>query len=322
MKFKLIALAVIAASFGANATGSSNTQKQIDDLRDGLHQVHMNTLGKYSESFGLEDRANIGKLQADKLDKSAFTADQQRQDKALAATVTAQAARDSGQDQHINAVQDAAQSANVKADGLAVRADGIEQRAAVTDDRSIHNAVRLDGVETVNTQQSEAISQEARTRASQVVQLSAGIIQAQSTGDYAASRADQAFSNAAANSQSIRRTNERVAEHSAQLANHEQRITGLEQKTNRDFANMDKRLNNVRDGANAGVASVAAMASIPQVTEYQTFALGAGVGSRHDQQALAVGFSARAASNVVVKASVSTDTTDSITWGAGASIGW
>lgn len=351
MKFKLIALAVIAASFGANATGNSNnTQKQIDDLRDGLHQVHMNTLTKYSESWGLEDRANIGKLQADKLDKSVFTADQQRQDKALSATVTAQAGRDAGQDQHINAVQDAAQSANVKADGLAVRADGIEQRAQVTDDRSIsnavrldgaegairetndqlvitdkrsqNNAVRLDGVETVNTQQSEAINQETRTRASQVVQLSAGISQAQATGDYAASRADQAFSNAAANSQSIRRTNERVAEHSAQLANHEQRITGLEQQTNRSFANMDKRLDNVRDGANAGVASVAAMASIPQVTEYQTFALGAGVGSRHDQQALAVGFSARAASNVVVKASVSTDTTDSITWGAGASIGW
>lgn len=47
----------------------------------------------------------------------------------------------------VNAVQNAAQIANEKADAGAVRADGIEQRAAVTDDRSIHNAVRLDSAE-------------------------------------------------------------------------------------------------------------------------------------------------------------------------------
>lgn len=323
MKFKLIALAVIAASFGANATGNSNnTQKQIDDLRDGLHQVHMNTLTKYSESWGLEDRANIAGLQESKVDKSAFAADQQRQDKALASTVTAQAGRDAGQDQHINAVQDAAQAANVKADGLAVRADGIEQRAKVTDDRSISNAVRLDGVETVNTQQSEAISQEARTRASQVVQLSAGISQAHATGDYASSRADQAFSNAAANSQSIRRTNERVAEHSAQLANHEQRIIGLEQKTNRDFANMGKRIDKVQDKANAGASAAFASAGIPQVTDGQRFAMGAGVGGYEGESALAVGFSTRISHAVVLKASVASDSQSGFGYNAGVSVGW
>lgn len=308
-----------------------------------------------STVYGLIPQVNnnakgIADLQASKVDKSVFTADQQRQDKALTSTVTAQAGRDAGQDQHINAVQDAAQSANVKADGLAVRADGIEQRATVTDDRSIsnavrldgaegairetndqlvitdkrsqNNAVRLDGVETVNTQQSEAISQEARTRASQVVQLSAGISQAQATGDYAASRADQAFSNAAANSQSIRRTNERVAEHSAQLANHEQRITGLEQKTNRDFATMGKRIDKVQDKANAGVSAAFASAGIPQVTDGQRFAMGAGVGGYEGESALAVGFSTRISHAVVLKASVASDSQSGFGYNAGVSVGW
>lgn len=48
---------------------------------------------------------------------------------------------------HIEAVQTAAQIANEKADAGAVRADRIEGSLANTDNRSIHNAVRLDGVE-------------------------------------------------------------------------------------------------------------------------------------------------------------------------------
>lgn len=357
----VIAVVVALSSASAFATdcgcnGSSYDKKQdvkIGALQDrdaqlaaDIHQVHINTLGKYSESWGLEDRANIGKLQADKLDKSVFTADQQRQDKALAATVTAQAGRDAGQDQHINAVQDAAQSANVKADGLAVRADGIEQRAQVTDDRSIsnavrldgaegairetnaqvavtdsrsiNNAVRLDGVESVNGQQEKMLG----NHETRITQNSSDIVQLYSNGEYAQSRIDAANANIEANRAAQVASNKRIAANTQQLANHEQRLGQLESQTNSRFANMDKRIDEVRDRADAGVASVAAMANIPQVTEYQSFAVGAGVGSRHDQQALAVGFSARATSSMVVKASVSTDTTDSFTFGAGASIGW
>lgn len=47
----------------------------------------------------------------------------------------------------VNAVQNAAQIANEKADAGAVRADGIEASLAVTDGRSINNAVRLDAAE-------------------------------------------------------------------------------------------------------------------------------------------------------------------------------
>ncbi len=64
------------------------------------------------------------------------------------------------------------------------------------------------------------------------------------------------------------------------------------------------------------------MANIPQVTESQTFAVGAGVGTREGESAIAVGFSARASQNVVVKASVAGDTQQSWTVGAGVSYGW
>lgn len=389
---KQITVLGLAIAFACSAQATSNdnngVQKQLDDLRASLHDVHMNTLQKYSESWGLEDRANIAKLQETKLDKSVFTADQARQDKALADSITKQAAtdskqtsdlksyadkkadsaystsvahtdskvaradadrakgdaalqtqitgnlstqsdRDAGQDQHINAVQDAAQTANDRATNLEVRADGAEsgiretnKQLEITDKRSQNNAVRLDGVEAVNTQQSEAISQEARTRASQVVQLSAGISQAQATGEYAASRADQAFSNAAANSQSIRRTNERVAEHSAQLANHEQRITGLEQKTNRNFGALRNQVERNKKDADAGIASVAAMANLPQLTESARFSAGVGVGARSSQQAIAVGLSSRLSHSVIGKASVASDTNSGWTVGAGVAVQW
>lgn len=382
MKNRITVLALtIAFACSAHATSNDNNGddivKELYDLRAGLHDVHMNTLQKYSESWGLEDRGNIAKLQETKLDKSVFIADQARQDKALADSITKQAAtdskqtsdlksyadkkadsaystsiahtdskvaradadrakgdaalqgqitsnlasqsdRDAGQDKHINAVQDAAQSANEKADAGAVRADSIEQRAAVTDDRSIHNAVRLDGVEQVNGQQEKMLG----NHETRITQNSSDIVQLYSNGEYAQSRIDAANANIQANRDAITSTNRVVSQHSAELANHEQRIGELEQSTNQRFGALKNQVERNKKDADAGVAGVAAMASIPQLTEYQTFNIGAGVGSRHDQQALAVGFSARASQNVVIKVSAASDSNSGWTVGAGAAVGW
>ena len=392
----------IAFAFACSAQATSNDnngfQKQLDDLRAGLHDVHMNTLQKYSESWGLEDRANIAKLQESKLEKSVFTADQARQDKALADSIAKQAAtdskqtsdlkgyadkkadsaystsvahtdskvaradadrakgdaalqgqitsnlesqsdRDSGQDQHINAVQDAAQAANEKADAGAVRADGIEQRAKVTDDRSINNAVRLDGaegairetnaqveitdkrsqnnavrldgVESVNTHQDTRINQN-----------SSDIVQLYSNGEYAQSRIDAANANIQANHDAIRSTNRVVSQHTEQLANHEQRLGNLEQETQRGFSSLHRELGKVKKSANAGTSTALSAAAIPQVTQYQTFALGAGVGGYEGEQAVAVGFSARVSTNVVMKAAVTRDTNQGTGWNIGGAVGW
>lgn len=387
MKKLIIAASVSLATFSAAAT-SGDVQKQIDDLRAGLHNVHMNTLQKYSESWGLEDRANIGKLQESKLDKSVFAVDQARQDKALADTVTkqsttdnkqtsdlksyadkkatsayttsvahtdvkvaradadrkagddalqgqitsnlsSQAERDAGQDTHINAVQGAAQSANEKADAGAVRMDGIEKQAGVLDGRVGGVEVRADKTEQdirdthvqMDSDRQQRVDGD-RMLSVRITQNSSDIVQLYSNGEYAQSRIDAANANIQANHDAIRSTNRVVSQHTEQLANHEQRIQTLEQETNRNFGALRNKIDRNKKDADAGIAGVAAMASIPQVTEYQTFAVGAGVGNRHDQQALAVGFSARAAQNVVIKVSAATDTNSGWTVGAGTSIGW
>lgn len=273
--------------------------------------------------YGLIPQVNnntkgIADLQESKVDKSVFTADQQRQDKALAATVTAQAGRDAGQDHHINAVQEVAQNASVHADALAVRADGIEQRATVTDDRSIHNAVRLDGVEKVNGQQEKMLG----NHETRITQNSSDIVQLYSNGEYAQSRIDAANVNIEANRSAQVASNKRIAANSQQLANHEQRLGALEQSTSRGFADMGKRIDKVQDKANAGVSAAFASAGIPQVTYGQRFAMGAGVGGYEGESALAVGFSTRISHAVVLKASVASDSQSGFGYNAGLSVGW
>ncbi len=343
-------------SFGAMAHSGNDVQKQIDDLKAGLHDVHMNTLQKYSESWGLEDRANIAKLQEQKLDKSVFTTDQKRQDDALKAAVKSQSDRDAGQDDHINAVQDAAQAANEKGDALAVRADGIEKQAGVldgrvgktavrldtvegnvrdtnaqlevTDKRSQNNAERIDGVEQVNDRQDKQIASKVDTAtfvSDQERQDKALAAETDSriAGDsYVNSRVDAANANIEANRQASVATNKRVAANTAALANHEQRIQKLESETNSRFSNMDKRIDDNKQKADAAIAGVAAMANIPQVTESARFSVGAGLGTRGSQQAVAVGFSSRLSQNVVGKLSVAADTEQQWTAGVGMAVQW
>ena len=93
-------------------------------------------------------------------------------------------------------------------------------------------------------------------------------------------------------------------------------------ETNHRFANIDKRIDDNRKRASAGIAGVAAMANIPQVTNTQNFSVGAGVGTTDGESALAVGFSARATENVVIKGSVSNDTQQNFVVGGGISYGW
>lgn len=84
----------------------------------------------------------------------------------------AQASTDAKQNDHINAVQDAAQTANDRATDLEHRADASEnairetnKQLEVTDQRSIDNANRLDGVEATNGAQDAAIKDLADTKA-------------------------------------------------------------------------------------------------------------------------------------------------------------
>ncbi len=327
----MVAAAALIFAVSANATvfgGATEYDKkqdtQINSLKDrdsqlaaDIHQVHMNTLTKYSESWGLEDRSNIAKLQEQKLDKSVFTADQQRQD------------------QHINAVQDAAQIANDRASNLEVRADGLSDsiketnaQVEVTDKRSQNNAVRIDGVEQTNDKQDKLIASKVDTSVFKADQQRQDAALSQETSDritgdaYANSRIDQANAYIEANRQASVATNKRVAAHTKQLANHEQRIQKLEADTTARFNNTDKRIDDNKQKADAAVAGVAAMANIPQVTESARFSAGVGLGSRGSQQAIAVGMSSRLSNSVVGKLSVANDTESQWTAGVGLAVQW
>lgn len=142
-------------------------------------------------------------------------------------------------------------------------------------------------------------------------------------GDISAQlRIDQANANIEANRQASAATNKRVAANTAAIANHEQRITSLEQQTASGFSDLKRQIDDNRKDANAGIAGVAAMANIPQVTANQDFSVGAGIGFRGDEQALAVGFSGRVTENVVTKVAVASDTQNGWTVGAGVAVGW
>ena len=308
-----------------------------------------------------------------KVDQATYDAGQQAQDDHITAVEgAAQTANDratnletraDSSEQAIRDTQNAAQTANDRATNLETRADTSEQNirdvqgaAQIANDRASSLETRADGVEAVNAQQDStladhdtritsntsalntkvdkqvfaddqarqdaALKSETTTRTSQVAKLQSGVDQAQATGDYANSRIDVANQNIEANRQASIATNKRVAANTAQLANHEQRITTLEQNTSARFSDLNKQIDDNRKRASAGIAGVAAMANIPQVLEHQTFAIGAGAGNTDGESALAVGFSARASQNTVVKASVSNDTQHNFVVGAGVAFGW
>lgn len=155
---------------------------------------------------------------------------------------------------------------------------------------------------------------------SAVVALAQNVQSAQNTGAYAESRAEAAMANTEANKSALAKTNQSIAANSSELANHESRIGALESNSvsGNSFARLKNQVDDNRQRASAGIAGVAAMANIPQVTQGATFSVGAGAGTTDGESALAVGFSARATENTVIKASVSNDSQQNFVVGAGA----
>lgn len=152
--------------------------------------------------------------------------------------------------------------------------------------------------------------------------LVSGMNQVKSTGEYAVAQTKAANEAIAANRAAVEATDARVAHNTAVINKHSNQISALEQNTKNRFTALDNKVNDNRKRASAAISGVAAMANIPQVTEYQRFSVGAGVGSTDGESALAVGFSARATDSIVIKATVSADTQNNFVVGAGASYGW
>lgn len=99
------------------------------------------------------------------------------------------------------------------------------------------------------------------------------------------------------------------------------RIDGVDAKVNANtkaIHRLDRDVRKNRKRADAGIASVVAMANIPQVYLSGKSGVGVGVGHKHGQSALAVGYS-RASDNGhhIIKLSAGIDTQKDVTVGAG-----
>ena len=116
----------------------------------------------------------------------------------------------------------------------------------------------------------------------------------------------------------IAENHRRNDENSAAIRANAQRLDSVEQHQ----SSQDSRIDENKKQASAGVSAAFAQANIPQVTENQQFAVGAGVGGYDNENAIAVGASFHATSNSVVKLTVSDDSQDNVGYGAGVSVGW
>lgn len=194
-----------------------------------------------------------------------------------------------------------------------------DSKFSVTDKRSIDNAERLDVTEeSIRSEQSaRELGDKVSTNA-----INKEISDRKVSNEFINKRVDIVSENGVQTREDLVKTNKQVNVNTAQITNHETRIGNLESVTNSKFRNIDKRFDETDRHIDAAVSGVAAMSNIPQVTESQKFAVGAGVGAHGDQSAIAVGFSARASENVVVKASVAGDSQQKWTVGGGLSYGW
>ena len=122
-----------------------------------------------------------------------------------------------------------------------------------------------------------------------------------------------------AQSRALKQVRRTVINHGARLTNVENRVAGLENKVDR----LDHDVKKNRKRADAGISAVAAMANIPQVYLPGKSGVGVGVGYKHGQSAVAVGYS-RSSDNGhhIIKLSAGVDTQKDVTVGAGYMYQW
>lgn len=122
-----------------------------------------------------------------------------------------------------------------------------------------------------------------------------------------------------AQSRALKQVRRTVINHGARLTNVENRVTGLENKVDR----LDHDVKKNRKRADAGIAAVAAMANIPQVYLPGKSGVGVGVGYKHGQSSVAVGYSRSSDSgHHIIKLSAGVDTQKDVTVGAGYMYQW
>ncbi|OBU04121.1 hypothetical protein AYY16_13165 [Morganella psychrotolerans] len=99
------------------------------------------------------------------------------------------------------------------------------------------------------------------------------------------------------------------------------RVSELETRMDNKFSSVERQLDKNSDRANAGIASVAAMANIPYISD-KTFSMGLGAGNYRNGNAVAFGGQYSIDGNVNIRSSVSWNNEDSAVYGAGIAVGF
>ncbi|HHR5881918.1 TPA: YadA C-terminal domain-containing protein, partial [Providencia alcalifaciens] len=100
-----------------------------------------------------------------------------------------------------------------------------------------------------------------------------------------------------------------------------QRVDMLEQNMNGRLNSLDNKMDKNADRANAGIASVSAMANIPY-TNNTNFSMGIGLGNYRNGNAAAFGGQYNVNDNVNIRSSISWNNEDSAVYGAGIAVGF
>ncbi|EJG7003923.1 YadA-like family protein [Salmonella enterica] len=98
-------------------------------------------------------------------------------------------------------------------------------------------------------------------------------------------------------------------------------LNNFKQETYQRFDKLDKKINRVRKHANAGIAGVTAMSSIPYVKS-DFFSFGVALGTYRDAQALAVGIQYSPSQQTNIRINTSWGNEGSINAGIGFAAGW
>ena len=286
-----------------------------------------------------QDNAIAGKADQSALDKEVV--DRTKGDNDLADTIKKnkddQAVIDNGQNVRMDGIETQAGILDTRVGKTEVRLDNAEgairetnEQLSVTDKRSQNNAVRLDGVETKNTEQDKLISQKVDTttfkddqeRQDAVIATKASKKELANETTSRKSADAKLSSRIDSNDATLVQHDERITSNTNRIGSVEKRVSNFENQTNRRFSDIDKRIGDNRKVASAGIAGAGAMANIPQVTQNGNVSVGAGIGGYDGEQAVAVGFSARVSESVTTKVSVSTNTQSEVLWGAGVGVEW
>ncbi|HCK1903834.1 TPA: YadA-like family protein [Proteus mirabilis] len=98
-------------------------------------------------------------------------------------------------------------------------------------------------------------------------------------------------------------------------------LNDLQQKNEQRFSQMNKKIDRVEKRANAGIAGVTAISSIPYVNN-ERFSFGMGVGHYRDAQAIAAGVQYKVSQNANIRVNTSWNNGGDTNLGAGFAIGW